>query len=182
MELSEGKEKISEIISNLKSELSKLRTGSANPEMLEGIEVEVYESKMPINHLATVSIPDARTIVIQPWDSSNVKAVEKALLSSDLGITPSVDGTVIRLSIPALTQELREDMVREMKEMVEEARVAVRGVRHKMMNALDEALQGGGVSEDDIKRQKDEVEKVISDFMENFDEISDNKEKSLMTI
>jgi ribosome recycling factor len=182
MELSEGISKMGEGVTGLREALGRIRAGRANPEMVNGVQVETYGSKMPINHVATISTPDPRTIVIQPWDDANVKPLEKALLSSDLGLTPIVDGKLIRLSIPLPTQELREEYVKTMRGEVEETKIAIRGMRHKMMEALDAEAEGGGVSEDDVKRQKDEIEKEVKKIMDEIDEVADVKEKELMTV
>jgi len=182
MDLSSGIEKMVAIVSSLQGELAKIRTGRATPDMLDGVMVEVYDSKMPIKHVATVSVPDARTIVVQPWDSSNIETVEKAILSSDVGLTPVVDGEIVRISIPSLTQELREKYVREMKEKIEESKVAIRAVRHKMMDFIDDSVKDGGVSEDDVKRQKDGVEKAVTKKVEEISSIAEEKEKELMTV
>lgn len=182
MDLSQTQVEVETIISSLEEELKKIRAGRANPEMLDPVVVEVYESKMPIKHIATVSLPDARTIVIQPWDSENLEPIEKAILSSDLGITPVVDGKIVRLSVPALTKELREEYIRDMKEKVEEARLAVRGVRHKMMDAIDKKLTEGGVSEDEIKREKEDVEAVMKEYFDRVDKMSEDKEEILRTV
>lgn len=182
MELSEGVSNMDSIVSNLREELGKIRTGRATPEIVESVTVEVYESQMPISHVATISVPDARTIVVQPWDEGNVKAIEKALTKSDLGMPPVVDGKIIRLSMPALTGELREEFIKDMKEKVEAARVAVRGVRHKIMAAVDEEASAGGVSEDDVKRRKDEIEKEVKKYMDSIEDIAEQKESELRTI
>lgn len=182
MDISNGVLEMEGALSHLRGELGRIRAGRANPEMLEGVHVETYGSKMPVNHVATISISDPRTIVIQPWDDANVKPLEKALLASDLGLTPIVDGKLIRLSIPQPTEELREGYVKTMRAAVEETKVSVRGIRRKMMEALDEEEKSGGVSEDDIKRQKDEVEKEVKKVMDVIDEIEAAKEKELMTV
>lgn len=182
MELSDGISKMNDAVTGLREVLGRIRAGRANPEMIEGVQVESYGSKMPINHIATISIPDTRTIVIQPWDEANLKSLEKALLASDLGLTPIVDGRLVRLSIPLPTQELREEYVKTMKSEVEESKIAIRGMRHKMMEALDEEAEGGGVSEDDVKRQKDQIEKEVKSIMDEIDEVADTKEKELLTV
>lgn len=182
MDFSSGTEKMAEIVLSLQADIAKTRTGRATPEMLDEVMVNVYDSKMPINHIATVSVPDARTIVIQPWDSSNIKSLEKAILSSGVGLTPIVDGEIVRISVPSLTQELREKYVKEMKEKVEDSKVAIRAVRHKMMDFVEGSVKDGGVSEDDIKRQKDEVEKTVVSKIEELSSIAEEKEKELMTV
>lgn len=182
MDISKGIERMDDIVSLLRADLAKTRTGRATPKMLDEVMVTVYDSKMPINHIANVSVPDARTIVIQPWDSSNIEALEKAILSSDIGLTPIVDGEIVRISVPSLTQELREKYVKEMKEKIEESKIEIRAVRHKMMDCVEDSAKDGGVSEDDIKRQKGEVEKAVVSRIEKLGSIAEEKEKELMTV
>ena len=182
MDLSVGVEKMKGVIGVLQDEIAKIRAGRANPEVLDGVMVDAYDSKMPIAHVATVSVPDPRTIVIQPWDDGVVKAIEKALSDADLGMTPIVDGKVIRMTVPRLTAELREEYVRNMGEKVEEARVAVRGIRHKIMNAVEDQAESMGVSEDDVKRRKDEIEKKVQEIMDEIEKISEKKEEELTTL
>jgi ribosome recycling factor len=182
MDIPEGKAKMQKVIDNLKTDLSKLRTGRASTDMVRDVKVKVYDSKMPIEHIATISVPDARTVAIKPWDKSNLENIEKALLASDIGLTPTVDGELVRLSIPALTQERREELVKEMKERVEQAKITIRSLRHDLMDDIDELADEGGVSEDFIKRKKDEAEDLVSDIIDNIDEIEEKKEKELMKI
>jgi ribosome recycling factor len=182
MDIPEGKQKMEKIISNLKDELSKMRTGRASPDMLKGVKVETYDSKMPVEHLATISVPDARTIAIKPWDKNNVEKVEKAIMASDIGLNPIVDGTLIRLSIPPLTEERRKEFVKEMKERVEQAKIAIRSVRHELMDELDNLKDEGGVSEDFVSRKKDEVEDLVSKMVKETDNIEEKKEEELMKI
>lgn len=182
MDLSDGKSKMDEVVSNLRLELGKIRAGRANPNVLDGVEVEAYDSKMPISHVATISVPDPRTLVIQPWDDTVIKSIEKALQSADIGMMPVVDGKCIRLKVPQLTAEVREEFVREMKERVEDARVAIRGIRHKILDAVEEQAKAVGVSEDDVKRRKDEVEREVLSVMNSIDEMAESKEKELTTL
>ncbi len=182
MDIPEGKAKMQKVIDNLKTDLSKLRTGRASTDMVRDVKVKVYDSKMPIEHIATISVPDARTVAIKPWDKSNLENIEKALLASDIGLTPTVDGELVRLSIPALTQERREELVKEMKERVEQAKITIRSLRHDLMDDIDELADGGGVSEDFIKRKKDEAEDLVSDIIDEIEEIEEKKEKELMKI
>lgn len=182
MELSEGVSRMEKVIDSLHEDLGRIRAGRANPEILDTVTVDVYESKMPINHVATISVPDARTFVIQPWDESNVKAIEKAILSSDIGMTPVVDGKIIRLTVPALTAELREEYIRDAKEREEHARNAIRGIRHEILDAVDEEANAGGVSEDDVKRRKDEIENVVKDYLGKIDEMIEKKQEELRKV
>ena len=182
MDLSEGVEKMQSALTSLKEELAKIRAGQASPELIEQVSVEAYETKMPVSHVATISIPDARTIVIQPWDDSTVKAIEKALLAADIGMMPVVDGKIIRLSVPSLTTELREQYIKEMKEEVENSKIVIRGIRHKMIDGIDATSKDGGVSEDDVKRMKDEMEKEVKKAMDSIEQLAEAKEKTLMTV
>jgi ribosome recycling factor len=182
MDISEGQKKLQKVISRLEDDLAKIRTGRASSDMVENVKVEVYDSKMPIEHMATISIPDARTIVIKPWDKDNVESIEKALLKSDVGLTPVVDGNIVRLTIPSLTKERRKEFVKDMKDRVEQAKIAVRSVRHEMMDGVEEMGEGGGVSEDFIRRKKDEVEEKVSEAIDEIEDIGDKKEEELMTI
>ncbi|MBN1618805.1 ribosome recycling factor [Candidatus Dojkabacteria bacterium] len=182
MNISEAKEKLDEIVSRFKGEMNQLRLGRANPEILDSVQVEVYESTMPIKHIANISTPDPRTILIQPWDKTNLKSIEKAIFAADIDITPIVDGETIRISIPSMTQEIRENYVKDVKIRTEESKVAVRQVRHKIMEELDNQLKSGGVSEDDIERKKDEFEKHISSIIDNIDEFSDKKQDEILNM
>lgn len=182
MDLKEGKGKLQDAIDHLKSELAKIRAGSASPDMIANIEIDAYESKMPLEHVATISVPDPKSMVIKPWDSGNLEPIEKAILASDIGLTPVVDGEIVRINIPALTQERREEFVKEMKEKVEEIKVSIRSIRHQMMDGVDEVAEGGGISEDDVKRRKDEVEKTVKVFMDKIEEVAEEKEKELKSL
>ncbi len=182
MDIKEGTGKLQDATDHLKSELAKIRAGSASPDMIASIEIDAYESKMPLEHVATISVPDPKSIVIKPWDSGNLEPIEKAILASDVGLTPVVDGEIVRLNIPALTQERREEFVKEMKEKVEDIKVSIRSIRHQMMDDVDEMAEGGGISEDDVDRRKDEVEKVIKEFMEEVEKIAEEKEKELKSL
>ncbi|MFH1546994.1 MAG: ribosome recycling factor [bacterium] len=181
MDFEKGKDNISQIISSFSSDLSKLRSGRASTDMIDSVKVNAYESLMPISHVASISIPDARTIVIQTWDKNLVKEVEKAIQSANLGFNPVVDGDIVRISVPALTQELREQYVKDMKERMEQTRVAVRSIRHKMMEHLDSQMKEG-VSEDEIKRLKDEVEDFVKESIEKIDSLGEEKEKEMMAV
>lgn len=178
---SEDRDSMNSVVSFLRSELSKLRTGRASAELIDNVNVEVYGSKMPIKHVATISVPDVKTIAIQPWDKSNVEPISKAIMSANLGFNPIADKNIIRISIPPLTQEVREQYVKQVKSKGEDAKVSVRQIRHKMIEAL-EKTEGDGVSEDDIKRGKDEIEKMVKEVMDEIDEVIENKEKELLSV
>ncbi len=180
MDFEEGKKNISRIVSAFSSDLAKMRSGIASTDMIDSVNVKVYDSEMPISHVATISLPGPRTIVIQPWDKNIVKDIEKSIQSSDLGFNPVVDGEIVRVSVPSLTQELREKYVKDMKERMEQARVSVRGVRHKMMEYIES--QGEGTSEDETERQKGIVEEEIKKATDKIEKLGEEKEKELMTV
>lgn len=181
MDLTKGKENISLIINSFKSDLSKMRSGKASIDMIDSVKVVAYGSEMPVSHVATISIPDPKMIVISPWDKNIVKEIEKGIISANIGFNPVVDGDIIRVTVPSLTQELREQYVKEMKERMEQARVSVRGVRHKIMEQLEEE-EKNGVSEDETKRQKEVVEDEIKKAMDEIEKIGEDKEKELMSV
>jgi len=167
----------------LDREFASLRAGRATPALLDRITVDYYGSAMPINQLATVSVPEARLLVIQPWDKSAIGEIERAILKSDLGITPSSDGNIIRLAVPQLTEERRRDLVKFLKKRGEEAKVAVRNIRRDVIERL-KALQkeGGGFSEDDLRREQDEAQKLTDRYVKEIDRIVAAKEKEVMEI
>jgi len=149
-------EKMTKTIGVLKKELASLKAGRANPAMLDRIEAEYYGAMTPINQLANISVPEPRILAIQPWDKSSMKAIEKAILKSDLGINPSNDGELIRLVIPELTEETRKSLVKNVKKDGEESKVAIRGIRRDCNDKI-KALKKSEVSEDEIKKAEDEV-------------------------
>lgn len=167
----------------LDKEFASLRAGRATPALLDRIGVDYYGSSTPINQLATVSVPEARLLVIQPWDKSAIGEIERAILKSDLGITPSSDGNIIRLAVPQLTEERRRDLVKFLKKRGEEAKVAVRNIRRDVIERL-KALQkeGGGVSEDGLRREQDEAQKLTDRYIKEVDRIVAAKEKEVMEI
>src|SRR5205085_8072684 len=137
-----------------------IRTGRANPKLLDRIHVDYYGTQVPLNQLASFSVPEPRLLVIQPFDRSAIGSIEKAILSSDLGLTPSNDGNVIRLSFPALTEERRRDLIKVVKERAEEARVAVRNVRRHHKEELERLERDGSISEDELRRAERELQKL----------------------
>jgi ribosome recycling factor len=166
----------------LKQELGGLRTGRASAGMLDPIHVEVYGQSMPINQLATISVPEARLLSVQVWDGSAVKSVEKAIRDSDLGLNPQTEGQVIRLRIPELNQERRQELVKVAHKYAEAARVAVRHVRRDGFDHLKSLKKDGHVSEDEIKRHEAEVQKVTDQSIADVDQLLANKEKEIMSV
>jgi ribosome recycling factor len=178
-ELRQGVEKAKEA---LKRDLVKLRTGRAHPGMLDSIRVEYYGQVTPLAQMATVNVPEPRMLTVKPWDKSQVKAVDSALRESDLGLNPQVDGDVIRIPIPPLSEERRKDLVKVAKKNGEECKVAVRKVRHEALDMLNEIKEAGDASEDDVDRGKKKVEEIISEAGHAVDQIIAQKEKEILAI
>lgn len=171
------REKMGKAIEALESNLSVLRTGRANPGILKKIVVEYYGSTMPIDQVASVTTPDARTLVITPWDRGALHPIEKAIRDSDLGLNPNNKGDTIFISVPMLTEERRKEMVKNAKHYAEEARIAVRNLRK---HALDEVKKIDGIGEDDIKRGEVEVQKITDEFIVKVDQVLHKKEQDIL--
>ncbi|MEX2128753.1 MAG: ribosome recycling factor [Xanthobacteraceae bacterium] len=181
-DLAEIKRRMQGAIGVLKQELGGLRTGRAAPSMLEHIHVEVYGQSMPINQVATVSVPEARLLSVQVWDASAVKAVEKAIRDANLGLNPQTEGQLLRLRIPELNQERRAELVKVAHKYAETARVAVRHVRRDGIDNLKDLKKDGHVSEDEIKRHEAEVQKATDQSIADIDQMLANKEKEIMSV
>jgi ribosome recycling factor len=166
----------------LKRELSKLRTGRAHPAMLDLLRVDYYGQPTPIAQMASVGVPEPRLLTVKPWDKSVVQAVEKAIRESDLGLNPQVDGDLIRIPVPALSEERRKDLVKVAKKSGEECKVAVRKARHDALDMLNELKQGGDASEDDVDRAKKKAEELVSEAGQSIDQIIAAKEKEILAI
>lgn len=175
-------EKMDASLDALKRELVKIRTGRASLTLLDGISVDAYGSKMPLNQVGTLTIPESRMIAIQPWDPQMLPIIEKAILSSDLGLTPANDGKVIRLNIPQLTEERRKELVKQVKKIAEEFKVAVRNVRREANDQLKNMKKDKEISEDDMFRLQDEAQKETDNFVKQIDEIAAGKEKEVMEV
>lgn len=181
-DIADVKRRMDGALSVLKGELAGLRTGRASASMLDPIHVEVYGQSMPINQVATVSVPEARLLSVQVWDASNVKAVEKAIRDSNLGLNPQTEGAVLRLRIPELNQERRQELVKVAHKYAETARVAVRHVRRDGIDHLKNLKKDGHVSEDEIKRHEAEVQKVTDQHIAEIDQMLGAKEKEVMSV
>ncbi len=180
--LDEIKKRMEKSVKAFQSEIARVRTGRASVALLDGIKVDYYGSSMPINQLATITVAEARTIIIQPWDPSAIKAIEKAIQKSDLGLTPIDDGKVIRISIPPLTEERRKELVKVVRKMAEEARVAIRNIRRDILDDLKKMKKNGEISEDDFYRVQDKIQKVTDEHIKKIDEILETKQKEIMTL
>lgn len=179
--LDEAKESMDRSIEHTQHELSKIRAGRAMPSMLDDIQVEYYGSPTPINQVATVNTPDARTIMVKPFEKKMLVDIERAIQGSDLGITPQNDGENIRLNLPALTEERRRDLIKQAKVEIENGKISIRNVRKDANNALTK-LKKDGVSEDAVKRGEDQVQQLTNKFTEKLDDLYTKKEKDIMTV
>jgi ribosome recycling factor len=166
----------------LQHDLSALRTGRASPALLEKVQVEAYGAPMPLNGVATINVPEPRLLVIQPWDKKMLPAIEKAIQKSDLGLTPSSDGNVVRLAIPALNEERRKELVRMVHKRVEEARVAVRNCRRDAVDELSKSEKDQHIPEDQVKRGQDRLQKLTDDLIKQVDDVGRRKEAEVMEI
>ena len=174
-------EKMTKTYNNLLSEFGSIRAGRANPHVLDRILVDYYGSPTPIQQVGNVNVPEPRMIQIQPWESSMLKAIEKAIMTSDLGINPTNDGKVIRLVFPELTEERRKDLAKEVKKKGEAAKVAVRNIRRDANDAFKK-LKGSDVSEDSIKELEEQVQKLTDKYIKEVDKAIDEKSKEIMTV
>jgi ribosome recycling factor len=169
-------------IQALEEDLSGIRTGRASPALVERLHVEYYGMPTPLMQLATISVPEARVIMIRPFDATSLKAIEKAILVSELGLTPNNDGKVIRLNVPPLTEERRRDLVKVVHARLEEARVAIRNVRRDLIKDLREFEKEKLISEDDLKKAEEELQKLTDKEIQNIDLIGIHKEKEIMEV
>lgn len=169
-------------IDSLEKDFSRLRTGRASTALVDNIRVEYYGTPTPLNQVASVSIPDSRTISISPWDRNAFSNIEKAIMKSDLGLTPINDGRAIRINIPPLTEERRKDLVKMAKKYTEEAKVAIRNVRRDVNEALKKMQTAKEISEDDLHKAQDEVQKATDSFVKKADATLAEKEKEIMEI
>ena len=175
-------ESMNKVLEAFTNELKRIRTGRAQVSMLDSIRVDYYGSPTPLNQVAAVSCPDAKSFLIAPWESNILKEIETAIVRSDIGMSPQNDGKAIRLKLPELTEERRKDLVKEIKKVVEEARVAIRMARREANDTLKKALKDKKISEDDQKREAESIQKLTDSFIKKIDSISSEKEKDLMTL
>ncbi|WP_134217602.1 MULTISPECIES: ribosome recycling factor [Pelotomaculum] len=166
----------------VKKEFASLRAGRATPALLDKIMVNYYGTPTPVNQLANISVPEARLLVIQPWDKSSLHEIERAIMKSDLGITPASDGVVIRLAIPQLTQERRVDLMKVVKKKAEEGRVAIRNIRRDVNEHLKAYQKEGKISEDELKRSQDDVQKMTDRLIKEIDGLLTIKEQEIMQV
>ncbi len=169
-------------LDSFRRELGKIRTGRASLTILDGIAISYYGQSTPLNQVATLTVPDSKTIAIQPWDTQVIPLIEKAIASSSLGLNPVNDGKIIRLQIPPLTEERRRDLVKTVKRMAEDARVSVRNIRREFMEKVKGKEKNKEISEDELKRFQEEIQKVTDSFVKEVDSILQEKEKEILEI
>ncbi len=175
-------EKMEKAIEHVQGQFTTVRTGRANPALVEKLQVEYYGAKCPIQQLASFQVPEARTLVVKPHDRGSLADIEKAIRDSDLGLSPSNDGTVIRINFPALTEERRKEYVKVVKNMAEDGRVAIRNIRRDARKTLETAEKNGDISKDELERAEKELEKVTHDQVETIDKAFARKEQELLEV
>ena len=178
--LTEAEQKMQAAVDHVASEFSTVRTGRANPQLLQRITVEYYGTPTPLQQLASISVPEPRLLVVQPFDKSTVNDVERALQQADLGLNPTNDGTVVRIAFPPLTEERRKDLIKVVRNMGEEGRVAVRNIRRHSKAEMEELH--GEISDDDIRRGEEELQKLTDKFVDRIDKVLTNKEDELLEV
>ena len=180
--LKQFEEKMEKSLESLENEYSNIRAGRANPNILNNIKVEYYGVPTPLQQVGNVSVPEARTILITPWETSLLKDIEKAILCSDLGLTPNNDGKYIILNFPELTEELRKDLVKDIKQKGENAKVAVRNIRRDANDHIKKQLKANEISEDEQKDYEDQVQKLTDKYVDKIEKTIENKSKEIMTV
>ena len=182
MEFDKLEERMNKTLSVLEENFSEIRAGRANPAILNKITVEYYGVPTPINQVAGISVPEARLIVIQPWDVSVLKEIERAILASDIGLNPNNDGKVIRLSFPELTEEIRKELVKDVKKIAEESKVAIRAIRRDGIDEAKAMEKESLMTEDELKKAEDQIQKLTDKKIAEIDVITEKKEKEIMSI
>ena len=172
--------RMDQAVEHTRMELAKVRTGRANPDLLNGIQVEYYESMMPLNQVSTISVPEPRLIALQPFDKTLIPIIEKAIMNSNLGLTPSNNGNSVLVPIPALSEERRKDLIKYVHQLIEDGRVAVRNVRRDALHHVKEFGKEEHVSEDEIHRQETEIQKLTDKHVTSLNEMQEHKEKELL--
>ena len=182
MDYTNLKERMEKSIGAFKEKLSEIRAGRANPAILNKVKIDYYGTPTPINQVAGVSVPEARLIVIQPWDVSVLKDIEKAILASDIGLNPNNDGKVIRLAFPELTEERRKELAKEIRKIAEEAKVAIRAIRRDGIDEAKAKQKNREITEDELKSAETEIQKITDKYIDEIDKILADKEKEIMSV
>ncbi len=179
--LEEAKEMMNKAVTHTATEFGKIRAGKAMPSMLDGIMVEYYGNMTPINQVATINTPDARTLAIKPWGKSVIQEIERAVINSDLGLNPQNDGEMVRINIPPLTEERRTQLVKQAKNEAENGRISIRNDRKQIMDLLKQLIKEH-VSEDEVRRVEDNVQELTNNYIKKIDELLEKKETEIMTV
>lgn len=182
MDIKTFEDKMDKTIRNLEEEYASIRAGRANPHILDKLSIEYYGTPTPLQSVANISVPEARIIQIQPWESSIIKDIEKAIMVSDIGITPSNDGKIIRLVFPELTEERRKELVKDVKKKAENAKVAVRNIRRDANDAVKKEQKANEISEDEAKQLEDKIQKLTDKNISRIDAITESKSKEILTV
>ncbi|NQU83972.1 MAG: ribosome recycling factor [Parcubacteria group bacterium] len=182
MDLNNHKEAFEKVLEHLKKELSTIRTGRATPALVEDLKVDAYDSKMELKSLASISTPDARTITIDPWDKAVIQSIEKAIRDANTGLSPVVDGTTIRLSMPQLTEETRKDLIKLVQKRLEDSRASVRRAREDVKSEVVKAEQNKEINEDERFKLQDRLDEITREYNEKIKTMGEEKEKEIMTV
>jgi ribosome recycling factor len=180
--LADARDRMAKSVESIRHEFGTVRTGRASPALLDRISVDYYGTSTPLKQLATISAPEARLLTIQPYDKSSIKVIERAILESDVGLTPNNDGNLIRLGVPELTEERRKQLVKVVRQIAEEGRVAIRNIRRDVMHDLRELKSAGEAGEDDEKRAETELQKVTDGRIKDLDELLKHKEEEILEV
>ncbi len=180
--LKQFEEKMEKVIDNLSNEYSTIRAGRANPHILDKIKVDYYGQPTPLQQVANITVPEARCILIQPWEATLIKDIEKAILCSDLGITPNNDGKAVRLNFPELTEERRKELAKDVKKRGDNAKVAVRNIRRDANDAAKKINKANEISDDELKQQEEEIQKLTDKFIAEIDKAIEAKSKEVLTV
>jgi ribosome recycling factor len=178
--IKESRDRMGKTISVLENELKRIRTGRASASILDGIRIDYYGTPTPLSQTASIAVPESRLITIQPWDATIIKDIEKAILKSDIGLTPSNDGKLIRIAVPPLSEERRKDLVKQVHKSCEEHKVAVRNIRRDANELIKGFKKDGDVSEDDAFKAQDRIQKITDDYIARIDEVYKTKEKEIL--
>ncbi len=182
LQIEEATSKMKKAVAATQDEFGHIRTGRASPHLLDRIEIDYYGARTPLNQIAGISVPEARMMVISPYDKSALTAIEKALQQSDLGVNPNNDGSIIRLNFPPLTEERRKILIKQVKERAEEGKIAVRNVRRHAKVEMEKMQKDGEISEDDLKRSEKELQKITDHYVEEIDKMFGHKEQELLEV
>ena len=180
--INETKSKMQKSIDNLSRELANISAGRANSNLLNGVNVDYYGAPTPVQQLASINVPEARLLVISPYDKSSVADIEKAIIAANLGVNPTSDGEVIRITVPALTEERRKELVKNVKKIGEDSKVSIRNIRRDINDQLKKDEKNGDITEDDLRSQTEDVQKVTDNSIKEIDNLVDEKEKDIMSV